>query len=617
MKFEPFLKKRIFIPVVIVILLITVSLLKIIPNELDERITKNAVNKSKNMVESLKTFRSYYNQSIIPKIKSDTHLKINYDHWEQKDTVPLPTTTIHDLSKILTQDTNLKVRMYSDHPFPNRADRKLDKYQKQALAYLIKNPNEIYIKKEKINGKDSVRVAIPDFLTSPKCVTCHNTRFDTPKNNWKLGDVRGVIEVDVPIDEDLLIGNDFIKLVIVLFIFTVTVILLLQYLYISYKKSVKLTKDNENLESIVDKRTSELVESNSILKQYKELVDLTAVVSRADKNGVIIYSNKNLENISGYNKNELLGKTHNILRHPDEQTSLFKDLWKTILSKNIWQGIIKNKKKNGDAYYVNCTIMPILDTDGNITEFLALRYDISDLISAKEKAQSAEMAKSLFLASMSHELRTPLNAILGFSQILLLSKDISPKTKDFVNKIYISGNNLLSLVNTILDFSKIESGKMDIHVASFKLNMLFEGINVILEPQQKAKHLKLESYTFTNEMIHADEQLIKQVFINLLSNAIKFSFEGGMIRLDYFIDKINNCYHFTLCNQGKNIPQKTLERLFEPFHQGVDARKNYISGTGLGLAISKRIVVELHHGKIWAENITDGVCFHITLPIID
>ena len=119
-------------------------------------------------------------------------------------------------------------------------------------------------------------------------------------------------------------------------------------------------------------------------EQYKSIVDERSIVSKADKNGNITYVNEPFIEISGYTKDELIGNPHNIVRHEDTPKETFKDMWDTILSKKVWSGKIKNRKKNGDYYIVDTIIKPILDVDGEIEEFIALRTDITEIESSKE-----------------------------------------------------------------------------------------------------------------------------------------------------------------------------------------------------------------------------------------
>lgn len=119
-------------------------------------------------------------------------------------------------------------------------------------------------------------------------------------------------------------------------------------------------------------------------EQYRSIVDERSIVSKTDINGIITYVNKPFEEISGYKIEELLGRSHNIIRHEDTPSEVFEEMWSTILDKKVWQGKIKNKKKNGDYYIVDTIIKPILNIDGKIKEFIALRNDITELEMSKE-----------------------------------------------------------------------------------------------------------------------------------------------------------------------------------------------------------------------------------------
>jgi len=121
-----------------------------------------------------------------------------------------------------------------------------------------------------------------------------------------------------------------------------------------------------------------------LLEQYKNVVDRSAIISKTDSKGKITYINERFSKISGYSSEELIGKSHNIVRHEDMPSSTFKELWKTIKSKKIWHGIVKNRKKNGDVYIVDTVINPILDSEGNVVEYIGVRYDITELEAYKE-----------------------------------------------------------------------------------------------------------------------------------------------------------------------------------------------------------------------------------------
>lgn len=139
-----------------------------------------------------------------------------------------------------------------------------------------------------------------------------------------------------------------------------------------------------SLTNLANRTARELNLSLQFLEQYKHALDKTAIVTKTDACGKITYVNGLFESISGFSADEVIGKTHRIIRHPDMPNTVFKDLWRTIGSKKVWQGTIKNRKKNGGYYYVDTTIVPILDQDGDILEYISIRNDITEIIINQE-----------------------------------------------------------------------------------------------------------------------------------------------------------------------------------------------------------------------------------------
>lgn len=150
------------------------------------------------------------------------------------------------------------------------------------------------------------------------------------------------------------------------------------------KYEEKLVQVNTQLETVVQERTRELEKHVLRLQSYKNAMDANNIVSISDAEGKIIYVNEMFCQVSGYTEDELLGKQHNILRHPDMADKTFKELWETIRAKKVWKGVLTNRKKNGDAYIVDIAILPILDEKGAIIEYIAIRHEITQLMKQKE-----------------------------------------------------------------------------------------------------------------------------------------------------------------------------------------------------------------------------------------
>nr|WP_321267330.1 ATP-binding protein [uncultured Sulfurimonas sp.] len=592
-------------PIVIITSVMLLGLFYLVPTLSKEQDKKDAFYEAQRFANYIRTFRAYYTDDILTKVKANTDLKINFDHKGHDDTIPLPATVVHDLAELFTSKADMSVLVYSDFPFPNRNKRVLDDFQKESLRYILANPDKAYSREDTIKGKHVYRTAFADFLSKEACVSCHNNHPDTPKTTWNLGDVRGVIEVTLPLSTSENSINTLTKYII-LFILLNFMILTIYYMFITYFKNKKLQNKNIDLQEKYSHK-------DKILSEYKRAVDMGAIVSKADKRGKITYVNDAFTKISGYSKEELLGKPHSIVRHPDTPKEVFKEMWEKILNKQVWQGDIKNRAKDARDYYVFATIVPILDEKENIVEFLAIRYDTTNLHLALKEATKAEKSKGRFLANMSHELRTPLNAIIGFSQILQRRKTLEDKDRDYVEKINISGQNLLSLVNSILDFSKMDENEMIAHPTDVNIKALFEEVLIMLETDIDKKDITVNMFEIDkDENIYADRQLLKQALINLLSNAVKFSKQNGRIEITH--KKENSKNVFGICDNGEGISKEEIETLFTPFKQGENAHNNAAKGTGLGLAITKKIITELHDGNIWVESeLGKGACFYISL----
>jgi len=362
---------------------------------------------------------------------------------------------------------------------------------------------------------------------------------------------------------------------------------------------------------------TELEKSNNLLKEYKKAVDAGAIVSKTNLKGIITYVNDRFINISGFTREELLGSNHNIVTSPNTPKSVFKNLWKTIKAKDIWSGNIENKKKDGTSYFVTATIIPILDENQQIIEYIALRYDITEQIEAVTKAKKAENTKSLFLANMSHEIRTPLNAIIGFTKILKNSK-LEKKEASYINIIDTSAENLLGIVNDILDISKIENGSLVCESIEFNPFKEFNSIIDLFVAKATEKNINL-IYNIDTKILHkiiGDPLRIKQVLSNLISNAIKFSHENSDIVVDIKLVQQEHKYckiGFSVQDTGIGISKEKQETIFDDFTQADDSTSREYGGTGLGLSISNKIVKALGSSIQIESEANKGSRFYFTL----
>ena len=212
-----------------------------------------------------------------------------------------------------------------------------------------------------------------------------------------------------------------------------------------------------------------------------------------------------------------------------------------------------------------------------------------ELITAKNMAEAANRAKSVFLSNMSHELRTPLNAVLGFAQLLQHDENLSEQQKAEVNTINHAGQHLLSLINDVLEISRIEAGRATLHNEPFDLIETVKVVEEIIRVKAEAKQLKffIEYVGNISRYVRGDANRLKQVLINLLGNAVKFTDEGEVfLRITV---KNNHYVYFEVIDTGAGITKEEQLRLFHPFYQaslGISKGE----GSGLGLTISREFV---------------------------
>ena len=605
-------------PIFVISVILLVIMIFIIPKYSYENQKIIMEKKAVDIVNNLKKIRAYYTEHIIKELKNHPDITIDLDHKIKNGTIPLPATLLHDFTELLAEE-DMEIKLYSEYPFENRKDRVLNDFQKESLSYLINNPTKIYSKIVKTPTEEKFAVAIPDIFFDQTCVNCHNTRIDSPKKDWKLGDVRGVIKVSVPVKHELYLSSNQ---VLTLFLILVTLILILgiHYTIMSMRRSKEHEEIRVNLEKEINERTKELQKSIKILNQYKNAVDSSSIVSKTDKYGKITFVNDEFCRVSKYTKEELIGKNHNIIRHEDMPKEIFKDLWETIKSKQIWKGQIKNRAKDGTSYYVASTIAPILNLDDEIEEYLAIRLDVSEIVEGQLKAKRADEAKSTFLANMSHEIRTPLNAIIGFSELLDKSQNLDTQSKKQAQIINSSAVSLLTIINDILDVSKIDSGNFTLSIEESNIILISENVVELFSKRAMEKHLKLVFNLDPNVpiCIETDGVRLKQVLSNLLSNAIKFTPKNGVVSLNIsLIENLNKKakIRFEVEDTGIGIAKEKLLTIFDPFIQVDNKSNREYQGTGLGLSICSHIIKALN-SNIFVQSIENqGTKFYFELEV--
>ncbi|MDR1615291.1 MAG: PAS domain-containing sensor histidine kinase [Campylobacteraceae bacterium] len=397
------------------------------------------------------------------------------------------------------------------------------------------------------------------------------------------------------------------------------------------------------------------------LEQYKRAVEQSNIVSKTDINGIITFVNDEFCKISGYTEKELIGKNHNIVRHPDVPKETFKLLWDTILQKKTFKTTAKNMAKDGSTFYVNTTITPILNKNGNIEEFIAIRYDVTSNIMLTEALKSKEeelnflnsmletrvkeqtrklrelnqnlekrvaeeteknrekdrlMFQQARLAAMgetisniAHQWRQPLSE-LGIVMFTMKKHSIEGNEKG-VQKQYEHAKKVIAKMSkTIEDFRNFFSP--DKKKNSFLIKDMIEDILSILEGSLRKSAVSVELNIDEGITAYGYKNELSQAILNLINNA-KDAFSDRHIdgrALKISSKREGNFIILSVADNAGGIDDTIMDKIFEPYF----TTKHASLGTGLGLYIAKIIIEDSMNGTICVKNENEGANFIIKIP---
>jgi PAS domain S-box-containing protein len=374
----------------------------------------------------------------------------------------------------------------------------------------------------------------------------------------------------------------------------------------------------EKIKLLISKLEGDLKDEINISKRAKsEVIKLSRAVEQSplsiiitDINGLMEYVNPRLISNTGYQRAELIGKNPRIFASGELKENVYKELWETILDGKEWQGEFHNKKKNGELFWESASISPILDENGKMNHFIAIKEDITErkqaqneLLEAKLKAEESDNLKSEFLAQMSHEIRTPLNILLGSAEYLneIINKENNAEIQLCFKGINSASKRIIRTIDLILDMSKLNTIGYE---PNFQIINLDENIFSKLLPEFKimAEQKGIEliySCVTKNLSVTADEYSVYQIFSNLVDNSVKYT-QKGKIEIMIFEDPSHSIV-VQVKDTGVGIGDNFKNSMFSNFLQEEQGYHRRYDGNGLGLALVKKYC-EINNAKINFES---------------
>lgn len=521
-----------------------------IPQAILTNTEKVAIQSAIQTVLQFKILRRYYTDNVIDKVIADGGLTPSFDHSKTADGIPLPATLIHDMSAELKGEKT-SIALYSGFPFPPRKSRVLDGFQIQAWDILNKNPKEVFTRREKRGDSHFVRVAVADTMSAEACVRCHNRHILSPKKDWKLGDVRGVLEVSTNIDAAVAGAA------------VLTRNILLGILFAGFALIAVIVAGARAIAT--------------------PIVRLTGTMNRLADGDLLV-------DVPDQKRSDEIGQM-------TRSVQVFKD--------NARKQKLTEKALAEHRDQLQHTVD--LSTR-------ALKRKAKELENALDREKELNEMQRQFVSMASHEFRTPLTIIDSSAQRLKRQAGNGRLTAEVANaradKIRAAVHRMAQLMESTLSAARLQDGKIKTEIMDCDLGKVVR--EVCARQQEVAKDHNITCYLSDfPDTIRADIGALEQVLTNLLSNAVKYAPEAPDIEVTATTE--SDCVVIAVRDYGVGIDKDELDRVGERFFRAKTSTG--IAGTGIGLNVVNALLelhagsldIQSEKGK--------GSTFTIRLPI--
>jgi signal transduction histidine kinase len=516
-----------------------------------QMVTAMAFREADLYTRALNEMRSWYTVEVVQRLHAQG-IKASAGYQDHQGEIPLPATLSRNLSnRLVAGRSGERLSLLSPYPFPRGeySAGLFDNFQQEAWQFLTQNPDEPFYRFERVDGRNSLRYVKADRMQE-ECVECHNRHPDSPKRDWRAGQVGGMLEVVYPIDSlEAVAGIDWqqtyglMGIVIFLWIGGFGLVVL------------KLGRVANDLEEQVRERTGALENANTRLG--------LEIQERQRAEETLRYAKDTLEKRVQERTGKLAASNGELIREVSER-----------------------KRAENDIRQLN-----------------------SQLVQRSAQLEASNKELEAFSYSVSHDLRAPLRGIDGFCQAVLEDYDekLDEQGRSYLRRVRAASQRMSQLIDAMLNLARLT--RAEVHTQTFDMSAM---VRAVLDDFQKLEpDRQVECIVAKNVFATADPQLLRAVLENLLGNAWKFTRQQAHPRIEFGHGQYKGQAAYFVRDNGAGFDMTYVHKLFGAF-QRLHAYTEY-PGVGVGLATVHRII-QRHGGQIWAEGaVNQGATFHFTL----
>lgn len=633
-------------PTLIVFIILLLGLPYVIYNSLSLHAEDESLRLARSFSTAISTVRSYYTKNVAARVlENHGEVVLTEQYKTQAGGIPIPATLSIELGELLREKSeqsesgSFSFSFVSDMPFLQRDRRPLDDFQQDALrSFRQENQSSEYWAIEKQpNGSSVLRLAIPVRMESG-CVSCHNAHPDSPLKTWKTGDVRGIQDVSIGVSI-LDQGQSSLILGIYLVLFLISGGLLF----------FQSAKSNARLRLMyVDKVQSEQslsTKASELNQKIAELALKTAVIEKApfgicitdfeDDELILNYANHSFGSITGYQPEELVGRSFRLLSGTKTDPRQIDMLKRALLDKKTIEFDIEIHKRMGSPIWVHALFFPTYDQAQTFRHFIVCISDITNLKNSEEDKLklAGELQESLKLESLgltiagiAHDLNTPIGISITASSHLKTSlSDLKHEIErgntlaipEYLEDIEVASDlintNLFKAAELVTSFKKTSADATRTEWQDINLRAYLVTLIMSLSPITKRSNCEVQLTCSENLMVHTEPGSLSQVVSNIIINATVHAFKNTNQhrQIGIIAEKRNSNIIITISDNGTGMSDEVKSKIFMPFF----TTNRAAGGSGLGLFSAKRLIETTLNGHLFFESSPEnGTTFTIELP---